>query len=396
MLACVIQEMPEEGIRVFGKREPLITMVVPLRKLVTFSRAKIVAEILANENPQYSLIVSQEIVEKWGLAEGDIVQLSGENANSIVSVNGETEPIVSRLWPLISGFKEKDDPRKLLHAMYPERILPIDRFGDLTMKAFSLLAPIGLGQSLYLAAPGGAGKTTVLLSLWEALLRLTQNQSNLYPIVLHLGERSPDFTDFMEVWHEFPPILGETYSADRSRPLHIQVQLFDFVIKRARRLTQMGYDVVLIIDSVTRAVMAHSRSAEVGANGGMIAGGLHTTSINYVSQMLGIAGDFGDRSLTIVSSVLAAAKGKTTSEAAFTDETMDSSSTSTWVLGYYPMLPRPWIDVSASRTRRLERFTTLAHQELMQTTYQEMWANGNNALAAHEVLLQKAQAEISA
>lgn len=395
MLACVIQEMPPEGLKVFGPGEPLVTMVVPLRKLITFSRAMIVAEILANENPEHNLIVSQAVVEKWGLAEGDIVQLSDDRPDSIVAVNGESDPGISRLWPLISGIKQKKDPRNMLNASYPETIIPIDRFGDPTMRALSLLAPIGLGQSLYLAAPGGSGKTTVLLSLWEALLKLSHEQSNLYPIVLHLGERSEDFTDFMKVWQDNAPAQGETYSADRGRPLHIQVQVFDFVIKRARRLTQMGYDVILIVDSVTRAVMAHSRSTEVGANGGMISGGVHTSSINYVSQMLGVAGNFGDRSLTIVSSVLAAAKGKKTSEAAFTDETMDSASTAAWVLGYYPMLPRPWIDVSASRTRRFDRFTTREHQEEMEALYGKMWKTGNNALAAHKVLLEHVQGDSS-
>jgi len=390
MLACVIQEL-SEGITVFGKKSPLVTMVVPFRKLKTFSRAKIVAEILANETPTHNLIVSPAVVEKWGLKEGDIVQLSDQNPDSIVAVNGENDPGISRFWPLISGIKEQDDSRELLHAAYPERLLPVDQFGDLSMKALTLLAPIGKGQSLYLAAPGGAGKTTVLLSLWEALLRLTHEDDKLYPIVLHLGERGEDFTDFMEVWGRYPPKNGETYSAPRSDPLHIQLQLFEFVIKRARRLTQMGYDVVLIIDSVTRAVMAHSRSSEIDANGGMIAGGLHTSSISFVSQLLGVAGDFGDRSLTIVSSVLAAAKGKKTSEAAFTDETMDSASTAAWVLGYYPMLPRPWIDVSTSRTRRFDRFTTPEHQEAMEALYGEMWKPGNNALAAHKVLLEHVQ-----
>ncbi len=397
------QDVEPDKILVYGERRPPQTALIPgnLGKLRKHRKQHLLEQAQSPNAPQYSLVVSPQVVAKWNLAEGDLVELNQESADSIISVNGCNNPNTVANWPMIAGEAEDvRDTRTYLSAQYPIRPLRVEKFGSLSLRVLTLLAPIGKGQSIYLAAPGGSGKTTILLDLWEALLRLTLEDSNLYPIVLHLGERSEDFTDYQRVWDKVNPARGEKYTSPREDPLHIQVQIFEFVIKRARRLAQAGYDVVFICDSVTRAVMAHSRSTVVAAEGGMISGGIYTSSIQYVAELLGVAGDFGDRSLTMVSSVLLAAKDKKSSEAAFTEETMDSGTTCKWVLTGMPMAPYPKVDVSQTRTRRIERFATQAQQAEIESVNARIWATGgeksadgqkDNSLAAHRRLVEYAQ-----
>lgn len=391
------QGVDPNAVLVYGERVPPLTTLIPgnLGKLRTHRRQHLIDQAQSPNAPQYSLVVSPSVVLRWNLEEGDLVELSSESPDSIISVNGCTDPAMVSAWPRIVGEAEDlRDKRIFLGANYPTRPLRVEKFGNLSLRVLTLLAPIGKGQSIYLAAPGGSGKTSVLLALWEALLRLTKEDAKLYPIVLHLGERSEDFTDYKKVWDLVGPERGEFFTSPREDPLHIQVQVFEFAVKRARRLTQAGYDVVFICDSVTRAVMAHSRSTVVAAEGGMISGGIYTSSIQYVSELLGVAGDFGDRSLTVVSSVLLAAKDKKSSEAAFTDETMDSGTTSKWVLTGLPMAPYPKVDVSQTRTRRFERFTTNPQQAEIALVNGEIWAvtgEKDGSLAAHKRLISYAE-----
>lgn len=398
MKAWVLQQdVAPDAVPVYGERVPPLTTLIPgnLGKLRMHRKQHLIDQAQSPNAPQYSLVVTPSVVLKWNLEEGDMVELSSEDPNSIVSVNGFTDPAMVSAWPRIVGEAEDvRDKRTFLGANYPSRHLRVEKYGNLSLRVLTLLAPIGKGQSIYLAAPGGSGKTSILLALWEALLRLTKEDAKLYPIVLHLGERSEDFTDYKKVWEQVSPERGELFTSPREDPLHIQVQIFEFAVKRARRLTQAGYDVVFICDSVTRAVMAHSRSTVVAADGGMIAGGIYTSSIQYVAELLGVAGDFGDRSLTVVSSVLLAARDKKSSEAAFADETMDSATTTKWVLTGLPMAPYPRVDVSQTRTRRFERFTTDAQQAEIASVNAEIWAatsERDNSLVAHKRLISYAE-----
>ncbi len=384
MEGYIVQKMPPESeIPLYADARSDVeiptpkTVIIPSTEdLRVNKRGKILSE---SENPNIDKLIPKEVVNLWGLQEGDFIVFN--DPRDIISVNGETSPKITTSWPPISG-------PKALPGSYPTQPFPVEKYGNFNLRAATLLCPFGLGQSVYLASPGGAGKTTYLLDIWEAGLKLTKEISNLFMIAAVIGERTEDKTDYVRVMEktEHSSARVEIHASPREDRLQNQVQMFDFVIKRARRLTSVGYHLVLLLDSVTRALMAHTRSEEINAGGGMISGGIRTSSIAHISHMLGVAGNFGDRSLTTISSVLLAAKGKTTSESAFTEETIDSATTAKLVLTGYP-IPYPKLDVSETWARRVERFATNEQLKEMIHVKSLMWRNSPKASDAHRTLL---------
>ena len=348
-------ELPEAGRPVYGKWATPNTVVIPeSKKLRQFTRSQIF-----RESEEKGRKVPEDIVNLWGLKEGDLITFSSPLTDwNIISVNGEREPEVVQNWPSIVGVDK-------LPSGYPEKPFPVEKFDfpfedrqgqyEPILRIPTLLAPLGLGHSLWVAGPGGVGKTTIIRALWRASIRMTSDPEfqNLHVMACVTGERDEDLNDLnFDMYNTRPAELDrvELFGATEDEPEFTHVQMADLFIKRAQRLVESGRDVVAFLDSGTKVVMGHSRSPEyAGGEGPWIAGGIAIASIAYGTRLLSVKGQYSDprnngdgahRSLTLICSVLLGTEGEKSSEAFFAWEKMQSLSTAMRVHTIYPIFPK--------------------------------------------------------
>lgn len=304
----------------------------------------------------HSLKVEREIADATGIAHGDRVTLLVDEDNKIVAivdVNGYKDSGLVKNWPRIEG-------RGAIQAGYPINLLPLGRFGHIS-RVIELLSPVGFGQNVYLVAPGWTGKTYVLVQVCAACLKLTQEMKNLFVIAVFMGERSKDIELYADTFKMVGYRKGraELYvSPETDRPAN-RYAVFKYAVSRAKRLAA-SHDVVLIIDSLTRAVSAHSYGGYAKPDSGMIRGGIHIESLDAVAQAIGGAGYFRETntSLTIFSSVLDSTEPSASALVQFARETKDNIPDCIWTLGPYANLEFPKISLNKRETvtRRLDSF----------------------------------------
>ena len=339
------------------------------------------------------LEVPESVASYYSLVEGDKVEIDLDKDNNSIyfsSVNGCNRPEIFRKWPRdLSGFQSD----------YPKKPLPVEKYGDFELRVISLLSPDGLGEGKWLIAPGGAGKTWILVKYLKACLQLTKEIENLYIIMVYVGDRPEDAALYIDVIKSFEGAPAEIYSAAWNTRPDTQVDTVRFAMKRAQRLTAIGYHVVVLTDSISRTVAAHTASQYVDKNSGMIGGGIYRDSLTeMIALQYGTHGSYGeDQSLSIIGTVLAAAETKKTSESAVDQETSDSSTTSICRLLKIPTLPRPWISVNKGDTNtRIPKGKDFRSEEQKNEmekveTLMRAGLGSRSSEEAHRVLLQYAR-----
>ena len=190
-----------------------------------------------------------------------------------------------------------------LTAEYPDRKLfletgrPAKGGPELTRRAIDLIAPIGYGQRALIVAPARAGKTMLLQAITEGV---ALNHPNAVLIVLLVDER-PEEVSEMITWG-----YGEVVASSFDQPAERHVDVADMVLERARRLVEMGKDVVIVLDSITRLARAHN-TVERGT-GRTLSGGLDATAMARPKAFFGsaraVAANVGGGSLTIIATAL--------------------------------------------------------------------------------------------
>jgi transcription termination factor Rho len=190
-----------------------------------------------------------------------------------------------------------------LTAEYPDRKLvletgrPAKGGPELTRRALDLIAPIGYGQRALIVAPARAGKTMLLQAVTEGV---ALNHPNAVLLVLLVDER-PEEVSEMITWG-----YGEVVASSFDMPAERHVDVADMVLERARRLVEMGKDVVIVLDSITRLARAHN-TVERGT-GRTLSGGLDATAMAKPKAFFGsaraVAGNVGGGSLTIIATAL--------------------------------------------------------------------------------------------
>ncbi|HAI62650.1 MAG: hypothetical protein UU64_C0002G0046 [candidate division WWE3 bacterium GW2011_GWF2_41_45] len=294
----------------------------------------------------YGLEVPKEVASYYRLTEGDQIDIEKDDITKIVyisSVNNERDPKVFRAWPTdLSGFQSE----------YPKKPLPVEKFGDPDLRAITLLAPIGLGAAYWVIAPGGAGKTWLLAKILEACLLLSLEMDNLYILMGYVGDRPEDAALYIEIFNKYKRAKGAFHKAPWNTLPDAQVDVTNFVMRRARRMTAIGRNVIVLFDSMSRTVAVHTASSYADGDGGMISGGIKRGSLTeMIALQFGTHGYFDEnRSLTIIGTVLSSSDTKKTSESAVDQETSDSSTTAICRLVKIPTLERPWISVNEAET----------------------------------------------
>ncbi|MBR5259601.1 MAG: transcription termination factor Rho [Eggerthellaceae bacterium] len=237
--------------------------------------------------------VGASVVRRNGLRKGDFVvgqtRPSRENEKfaaiqKIISINGAPVAEIGQR-PRFAD----------LTPVYPdERLLMEHGRSTVTARVIDLCAPIGKGQRGLIVSPPKAGKTTVLKDIAAAI---TANNPEVHLMCLLVDERPEEVTDMER------SIKGEVISSTFDMPSENHIAVAELVIERAKRLVEMGQDVVILLDSITRLARAYNLAQP--ASGRILSGGVDSTALYPPKRFLGAARNIeGGGSLTILASAL--------------------------------------------------------------------------------------------
>jgi transcription termination factor Rho len=182
-----------------------------------------------------------------------------------------------------------------LTPIFPDRKLKLETNPNiLSTRMIDLVAPIGRGQRGLIVSPPKAGKTTILKDIANGL---TENYQDIHLMVALIGERPEEVTDMQR------SIDGEVISSTFDEPVRQHCKVAEMVLERARRLVEMGQDVVVLLDSITRLARAYNLT--VSPSGRTLSGGLDPTALYPPKRFFGAARNLEEGgSLTIIATCL--------------------------------------------------------------------------------------------
>ncbi|MEU9673080.1 transcription termination factor Rho [Streptomyces parvus] len=182
-----------------------------------------------------------------------------------------------------------------LTPLYPQDRLRLETDSNvLTTRIIDLVAPIGKGQRGLIVAPPKTGKTMILQSIANAI---TVNSPECHLMVVLVDERPEEVTDMQR------SVKGEVISSTFDRPAEDHTTVAELAIERAKRLVELGHDVVVLLDSITRLGRAYNLAAP--ASGRILSGGVDSTALYPPKRFFGAARNIEDGgSLTILATAL--------------------------------------------------------------------------------------------
>lgn len=298
---------------------------------------------LAGPNDVY---VTLGQVRRWGLRSGDAIQGSVRPPKDDSNRRQKYNALVQL--DRINGLSPEDSlerPQfKDLVPLYPKEMLRLEYEGcSMTPRVVDLVSPIGKGQRGLIVSPPKAGKTIILQQIANAI---TQNNPECHLMVVLVDERPEEVTDMQRT------VKGEVIASTFDRPASDHTQVAELAIERAKRLVEMGKDVVVLLDSITRLGRAYNLSAP--ASGRILSGGVDASALYPPKKFFGAARNVENGgSLTILATALVETNSKM-------DEVIfeEFKGTGNMELRLSRQLADrrifPAVDVSASGTRREE------------------------------------------
>jgi transcription termination factor Rho len=224
--------------------------------------------------------VSLSQVRKYGLRKGDVIEGAirqpregerREKFNALVrldKING-LDPEQSKARPEFAK----------LVPLYPQERLRLETDpGIMTTRIIDLIAPIGKGQRGLIVSPSKAGKTMIMQAIANAI---TKNNPECHLMVVLVDERPEEVTDMQR------SVKGEVIYSTFDRPSEDHTTVAELAIERAKRLAEMGHDVVVLLDSITRLGRAYNLSAP--ASGRIMSGGVDSTALYPPKRFFGAA-----------------------------------------------------------------------------------------------------------
>ena len=297
---------------------------------------------LPSENDVY---VSMSLVRKLGLRRGDAITgqvrqpREGERKekfNPMVKVES------------VNGMDADEAKRRVdfskLTPLYPSERLRLEgQAGGLTGRVIDLVSPIGKGQRGLIVSPPKAGKTMVMQQIANAI---TENNPECHLMIVLVDERPEEVTDFQRT------VKGEVIASTFDRPAADHTTVAELAIERAKRLVELGHDVVVLLDGITRLGRAYNLAAP--ASGRIMSGGVDSSALYPPKKFFGAARNIEDGgSLTILATALIET-GSRMDEVIFEE----FKGTGNWELRlrreFADKRIFPAIDVDASSTRREE------------------------------------------
>ncbi len=241
--------------------------------------------------------VSLSLVRRHGLRRGDAI--TGQ-----VRQQRENEQSRQKFNPLvrvdsINGLDPEQSKRRAeftkLTPLYPNERLRLETEPHLlTTRVIDLVMPVGKGQRALIVSPPKAGKTMVMQAIANAI---TTNNPEVHLMVVLVDERPEEVTDMQRT------VKGEVIASTFDRPPSDHTTVSELAIERAKRLVEMGHDVVVLLDSITRLGRAYNLAAP--ASGRILSGGVDSTALYPPKRFLGAARNIEDGgSLTIFATAL--------------------------------------------------------------------------------------------
>lgn len=182
-----------------------------------------------------------------------------------------------------------------LTPVYPDEPLRMEHGKDsITGRAIDIVSPIGKGQRGLIVSPPKAGKTTILKKICQSI---SINNPEVHLICLLVDERPEEVTDMQR------SIKGEVVASTFDMPADNHTRVAELVIERAKRIVELGGDVVVVLDSITRLARAYNLAAP--ASGRILSGGVDSAALYPPKRFLGAARNIENGgSLTILASAL--------------------------------------------------------------------------------------------
>ena len=240
--------------------------------------------------------VSMQQVRRYALRKGDVITGAVREPRE-----GERREKFNALIRLdtINGMDPEESRNRVeftkLTPLYPQERLRLETQPNvLTTRVIDLIAPIGKGQRGLIVSPPKAGKTMVLQSIANAI---TTNNPECHLMVVLVDERPEEVTDMQR------SVKGEVISSTFDRPAEDHTMVAELAIERAKRLVELGHDVVVLLDSITRLGRAYNIAAP--ASGRILSGGVDSAALYPPKKFFGAARNIEDGgSLTILATAL--------------------------------------------------------------------------------------------
>jgi transcription termination factor Rho len=291
--------------------------------------------------------VSLGQVKKYNLRKGDAVvgaikqpregeQSSRQKYNALVKVDA------------VNGLSVEDAATRVefgkLTPLYPQERLRLETAPEkLTQRIIDLVAPIGKGQRGLIVAPPKAGKTIVLQQIANAI---ATNNPEVHLMVVLVDERPEEVTDMQRT------VKGEVIASTFDRPAEDHTTVAELAIERAKRLVELGRDVVVLLDSITRLGRAYNISAPT--SGRVLTGGVDASALYPPKRFFGAARNIENGgSLTILATALVET-GSKMDEVIFEEFKGTGNSELRLNRSLADKRIFPAVDVNASSTRREE------------------------------------------
>jgi transcription termination factor Rho len=239
------------------------------------------------------IYVSPSQIRKFGLRKGDT--LEGQ-----IRPPKDSERYFALLKVSTVNFKTPQDHKRTvlfdnLTPLYPEQKINLENDPtSYSTRIIDLFVPQGFGQRCLIVAPPKAGKTVLLQDIANSI---TANHKECALIVLLIDERPEEVTDMKR------NVDAEVVSSTFDEPANRHVQVAEMVIEKAKRLTEAGQDVVILLDSITR--LARAYNTVVPPSGKILSGGVDSNALHRPKRFFGAARNIENGgSLTIIATAL--------------------------------------------------------------------------------------------
>ena len=242
------------------------------------------------------IYVSPNQIKKYGLRKGDTLEgpirppKDGERYFALVETNKVNFIEIAKN----NKFKTNFDN---LTPLYPEKKFNLETEKpdtDLSSRIIDIIAPVGAGQRSLIVAPPRSGKTVILQKIAKSI---AENFPDVYLMVLLIDERPEEVTDMQR------SVNGEVISSTFDEPAARHVQVAEMVIEKAKRLAENKYDVVILLDSITRLGRAYN--TVVPSSGKVLTGGVDANALQRPKRFFGAARNIEEGgSLTIIATAL--------------------------------------------------------------------------------------------
>ena len=324
------------------------------------------------------IYVNTKQIRKFGLRTGDTV--SGE-----IRAPQDNERYFAMSNVHSMNFGTPEQARNKAHfdsltPLYPNERMKMEiedpTLKDISGRIIDIVAPIGKGQRALIVAPPRTGKTVLLQNIAHSI---EKNHPEVYVLVLLIDERPEEVTDMQR------SVKGEVVSSTFDEPATRHVQVAEMVIQKAKRLTEHGKDVVILLDSITRLGRAYN--TVVPSSGKVLTGGVDANALQRPKRFFGAARNIEEGgSLTIIATALIDT-GSRMDEVIF--EEFKGTGNSEIVLDRKVADKRifPAIDVTKSGTRKEELL--IGPVDLQKTYVLRRILNPMGTMDAIEFLLSK-------